>query len=365
MSTIYQKIKGAEKLRKSFVSLESKDGTVSPTKLNSTLVEGSKGMGKKFVNYSNALMDGYETTLNEDGASYGDSIKSDGKGDTPFDGFKKFLPITKYKSVAKNDPEAEAKKALGGSKTTRTKREDPTGKGFMNEGGDALEVTDVVTLTPGAQGGIIDNGEEQMSDEDWKKFTANETEEDKAKRYQNEIDRGRRKENTPDKEDKSVEMKTSEEDTEVKTPGGKKSYNMGWMESRNASRALETQAKSAKKVTKRNQNLIKKFEKGGGNSESESMSPELRAAYAHFQAPTDKKSKFETKIGSTSGRDTKGTSETKTANVKGKEGAVKLGPDGKPIVTEPVQTVNAYKSAVKSLTSPTKFKLKGSTYKKQ
>lgn len=359
MSTIYQKIKGAEKLRKSFVSLESKDGTVSPTKINSTLVEGSKGMGKKFVNHSNALMDGYETTLNEDGASYGDSIKSDGKGDTPFDGFKKFLPITKYKSVAKNDPEAEAKKALGGSKTTKTKREGD----FMNEGGDALDVTDVVTLTPG-ETKVEDYSKEWDKEAaggldyaEWIKQPGNQEKEDKFVASKTTT--------TPDKEDKSVEMKTSEEDTEVKTPGGKKSYNMGWMESRNASRALETQAKSAKKVTKRNQNLIKKFEKGGGNSESESMSPELRAAYAHFQAPTDKKSKFETKIGSTSGRDTKGTSETKTANVKGKDGAIKLGPDGKPIVKEPVQTVNAYKSAAKSLISPTKFKLKGSTYKKQ
>lgn len=358
MSTIYQKIKGAEKLRKSFVSLESKDGTVSPTKLNSTLVEGSKGMGKKFVNHSNALMDGYETTLDEDGAAYGDSLKSDGKGDTPFNGFKKFLPITKYKSVAKNDPEAEAKKALGGSTTTRTKREDP--KGFMNEGGDALEVTDVVTLTPGNERTRLYSDLPEEDREAARQYnldkhgTHNPTKEGKTNNKIGEAD----------KEEKSVEMKTSEEDTEVKTPGGKKSYNMGWMESRNASKAIERQAASDKKVTKRNTKLIKKFENGGGNKDSESMSPELRAAYAHFAPPTDKKSKFDTKVGSYSGRDTKGTSETTTDNVKGKDGAIKLGPDGKPIVKEPVQTVNAYKSAAKSLTSPTRFKLKGSTYKK-
>ena len=348
MSTIYQKIKGAEKLRKSFVSLESKDGTVSPTKINSTLVDGSKGMGEKFVNHSNALMDGYETILNEDGATYGESLLDP----------KKLNPPTKYKSVAKSDPEDEAKKALGGSTTTRTKREDP--KGFMNEDGDKVEVTDVVTLTPGDErtklySDLPEEDREAARQYNLDKYgTHNPTKEGKTNNKIGEAD----------KEDKSVEMETSEEDTEVKTPGGKKSYNMGWMESRNASRALETQAKSAKKVTKRNQNLIKKFEKGGGNKDSESMSPELRAAYAHFAPPTDKKSKFDTKVGTYSGRDTKGTSETTTDNVKGKDGAIKLGPDGKPIVTETVKTVNAYKSAAKSLTSPTKFKLKGSTYKK-
>ena len=345
MSTIYQKIKGAaDKKRRSFVSLESKDGTVSPTKLNQTLVNGSQGLSKKFVNHSNALMDGYESTLDADGATFGEDLNSDGK-DQDF-----VEDITKYKSVAKADPETEAKEALKG-KTTKTKRDGD----FKNEDGDKLDVTDVVTLTPG-EDKVEDYSKEWdvdaaggLSYEEWIKKPGNKEKEDKFVESKT----------TPgeDVEEKSVEMTTSDEDKTVETPGTEKKYNMGWMESRNAKKATNVQRRQAKKETRQNERLIKKFEKTEGNSsDSERMSPEVRAAYAHFTE--DKaKTKFDSKIGSTSGRDTEGTSETSTNTVQGSADAVVLDTDGKPVVN--------YRSATQKLTSPGKFKLKGSTYKKQ
>jgi len=345
MSTIYQKIKGAaDKKRRSFVSLESKDGTVSPTKLNQTLVNGSQGLSKKFVNHSNALMDGYESTLDADGATFGEDLNSDGK-DQDF-----VEDITKYKSVAKADPETEAKEALKG-KTTKTKRDGD----FKNEDGDKLDVTDVVTLTPG-EDKVEDYSKEWdvdaaggLSYEEWIKKPGNKEKEDKFVESKT----------TPgeDVEEKSVEMTTSDEDKTVETPGTEKKYNMGWMESRNAKKATNVQRRQAKKETRQNERLIKKFEKTEGNSsDSERMSPEVRAAYAHFTE--DKaKTKFDSKIGSTSGRDTEGTSETSTNTVQGSADAVVLDADGKPVVN--------YRSATQKLTSPGKFKLKGSTYKKQ
>ena len=160
-----------------------------------------------------------------------------------------------------------------------------------------------------------------------------------------------------DVEEKSVEMTTSDEDKTVETPGTKKKYNMGWMESRNAKRATNVQRRQAKKETRQNERLIKKFEKTeGNNSDSERMSPEVRAAYAHFTSDKPK-TKFDSKIGSTSGRDTEGTSETSTNTVQGSADAITLDADGNPIAK--------YKSATQTLTSPGKFKLKGSTYKKQ
>ena len=353
MSTIYQKIKGAaDKKRRSFVSLESKDGTVSPTKLNQTLVNGSQGLSQPFVNHSNALMDGYESTLDADGATFGDDLKADGKGDNPFG----IVPI-KYKSVAKADQETEAKNALKG-KTTKTTRVGEDGKPTeFDLDGVASTVDDVVTLTPG---GIVDNGEDQMSNEDWKKFTAQETEQDKIDRAAAEVARGRREE---DKEEKSVEINPLEDNKEVttETPGTEKKYNMGWMESRNAKKATNVQRRQAKKVTRQNERLIKKFEKTeGNNSDSERMSPEVRAAYAHFTEEKPK-SKFDSKIGSTSGRDTEGTSDTKiTKGPKDGTGNTKIDSEGNVI-----PPVAEYKSATKKLTSPSKFKLKGSTYKKQ
>ena len=359
MSTIYQKIKGAaDKKRRSFVSLESKDGTVSPTKLNQTLVKGSEGLSKKFVNHSNALMDGYESTLDADGATFGDDLEADGKGDNPFGGINlEGFGLGKYKSVTKSDPENEAKKALK-SKTTKTTRVGEDGKPTeFDLDGVASTVDDVVTLTPG---GIVDNGEDQMSNEDWKKFTAQETEQDKIDRAAAEVARGRREE---DKEEKSVEINPLEDNKEVttETPGTKKKYNMGWMESRNAKRATNVQRRQAKKETRQNERLIKKFEKTeGNNSDSERMSPEVRAAYAHFTEDKPK-TKFDSKIGSTSGRDTEGTSDTKiTKGPKDGTGNTKIDSEGNVI-----PPVAEYKSATKKLTSPGKFKLKGSTYKKQ
>jgi hypothetical protein len=114
-------------------------------------------------------------------------------------------------------------------------------------------------------------------------------------------------------------------------------------------------------MTRKNEKLIKKFEKTeGNNSDSERMSPEVRAAYAHFTKEKPK-SKFDSKIGSTSGRDTEGTSETEiTKGPKDGTGNTKIDSEGNVI-----PPVAEYKSATKKLTSPGKFKLKGSTYKKQ
>ena len=310
MSTIYQKIKGAaDKKRRSFVSLESKDGTVSPTKLNQTLVNGSQGLSKKFVNHSNALMDGYESTLDADGATFGDDLKADGKGDNPFGGINlEGFGLGKYKSVTKSDPENEAKKALKG-KTTKTTRVGEDGKPTeFDLDGVASTVDDVVTLTPGDERTKLysDLPEEDRAaarEYNMKKHgTHNPTAEGKT---DNKI-------GTPEKEEKSVEINPLEDNKEVttETPGTEKKYNMGWMESRNAKRATNVQRRQAKKETRQNERLIKKFERKGGTSDSERMSPEVRAAYAHFTEDKPK-TKFDSKIGSTSGRDTEGTSETR------------------------------------------------------
>mgnify|MGYP006138299385 CR=1 FL=1 len=366
MSTIYQKIKGAaDKKRRSFVSLESKDGTVSPTKLNQTLVNGSQGLSKKFVNHSNALMDGYESTLDADGATFGEDLNSDGRDQDFVEDITKYKSVAKktkregdFKtepgkpidaSVAKADPETEAKEALKG-KTTKTKRDGD----FKNEDGDKLDVTDVVTLTPG-EDKVEDYSKEWdvdaaggLSYEEWIKKPGNKEKEDKF--VESKTTKGE------PIEEKSVEMTTSDEDKTVETPGTKKKYNMGWMESRNAKRATNVQRRQAKKETRQNERLIKKFERKGGTSDSERMSPEVRAAYAHFTEDKPK-TKFDSKIGSTSGRDTEGTSETSTNTVQGSADAITLDADGNPIAK--------YKSATQTLTSPGKFKLKGSTYKKQ
>ena len=350
MSTIYQKIKGAaDKKRRSFVSLESKDGTVSPTKLNQTLVNGSQGLSQPFVNHSNALMDGYESTLDADGATFGDDLKADGKGDKPFG----IVPI-KYKSIAKSDPETEAKNALKG-KTTKTTRVGEDGKPTeFDLDGVASTVDDVVTLTPG--NGFDDSGE-QMPDEEYEKLKNDPEYMKKEAEYVKKL------EGAKDKEEKSVEINPLEDNKEVttETPGTEKKYNMGWMESRNAKKAQNVQLRQAKKMTRKNEKLIKKFEKTeGNNSDSERMSPEVRAAYAHFTKEKPK-SKFDSKIGSTSGRDTEGTSETEiTKGPKDGTGNTKIDSEGNVI-----PPVAEYKSATKKLTSPGKFKLKGSTYKKQ
>ena len=67
----------------------------SVAKINTTLVEQSKGIGKKFVNHSKALMQGYNETIDEDGASFGEDLASDGKND-PFDS------VVEYSSPVKN-----------------------------------------------------------------------------------------------------------------------------------------------------------------------------------------------------------------------------------------------------------------------
>ena len=121
---------------------------------------------------------------------------------------------------------------------------------------------------------------------------------------------------------------------------------MGWMETRNASKAKNRQFKSQKNTTKKYAKLIKKHEKNDGTKDSEMMSPELRDAYAHFSDGSNNKTKFNSKIGSYSGMDTPGTSSSKEQKVKAKDGATKINEDG---------TVVAYASD--KLRSTTKFKL--------
>jgi len=346
MSTIYEKMKAhAEKKRRSFVSLGSEDGAVSPTKLNQTLVDGSKGLSKPFYNPTNDLMDGFNSTVNETGMSYGEDLASDGDKLDFGSGNKSNAPsVVKFNSPAKNANKEAAEKLK--STTTRTKRE-----GNQSDiDGNALDVTDVVTLTPG---GIIDNDEAQMSDEDWRKFTANETAQDKEDRKAAEIARGRREE---DKEDKSVEIsKRPTENKEVtETPGTKSQYNMGLMETRNAKKARNKQFRSDKKLTKKYEKLIKKHEKTkGNNSESESMSPELRNAYAHFSKEGSSESnRFNQRVGTTKGVDTKGTSEEKiTAGFEpAAEGATVIDASGNPVENKKEEKSMAEFKAAPSVT---------------
>jgi hypothetical protein len=389
MGTIYQKIKGAaEAKRRSFVSLGSEDGTVSPTKINQTLVSGASGMGKKFVDHSNALMDGYNSTINEAGASFGNNLitdfknefKADSGGDSGKDG--------SVKTAAEKKKEADALAAAGGvedvnavltnlgfpggvkspAKKTKaggpnekeiadaltkpgpsTTREDREGN-FQNEAGEDIRVTDITTTTPGTKGvpDDYDGSGGYASKEDWAAWL----ETDKGKEYLQGI------EGTPEKIDKSVEMKTSEEDKEEVTPGTEKTYNMGWMETRNTARAIRRKAMSDRNTTRRNKRIIKRFEKSGGTSDSERMAPEVRGAYEHFSDP-DRKTKFDSPISTHTGRNRAATSETSTNTVQGKEGAITLDSKG-----EEIKSAGEYKSAAQTLTSGAKYKMKGSSLKR-
>ena len=159
----------------------------SVAKINTTLVEQSKGIGKKFVNHSKALMQGYNETIDEDGASFGEDLASDGKND-PFDS------VVEYSSPVKNAAN-EAAEALK-SNTTKVKREGE----FANESGDALDVYDITKITPGEVDDYDGSGG-YMSDEDWKAFL----ETDQGKAYT---------EKHSPKEEKSVEMNVRPEEKE-------------------------------------------------------------------------------------------------------------------------------------------------------
>ena len=349
MSNIYQKIKGkAGKLRKSYVSLGSEDGSVSPTKLNKTLVEGSKGISEKFVNHSDALMEGYNETINEDGASFGDDLASDGNKDV-FDG------VSKYGSPAKNKNTA-AEEAAEKLKSVRVKREGE----FKNEAGDALDVYDTTTTTPGETDDYDGSGG-YASDEDWQKFLDSEDGKAYTEKY------------SP-KEEVTTEMNVRPEEKEETTPGEKADYNMGWMESRNAKKARRVQLRDDKKKTRQYNKIIKKFEKGGGSSSDERMSPEVRAAYAHF-TKDGSESKFDSAIGSTTGVNKPSETVVTKGNEAGAEGAVTLDKDGKPITKfgsptkfGPIGAAigkAALGMAAKKLTSGIGYKMQGPLYKKQ
>ena len=275
----------------------------STAKIISIVVDQSKGIGKKFVNHSKALMQGYDETLDEDGASYGEDLASDGKDD-PFDS------VVEYSSPVKKTASDEAAEAL--MNTTKVKREGE----FKNEGGDALDVYDITTTTPGEVDDYDGSGG-YMSDEDWTKFLDSDQGQEYTKKYSPQ-------------EEKSVEMNVRPEEKEETTPGEKADYNMGWMESRNAKRARRVQHRDNKKKTRQMSRLIKKFERKGGNKDSESMSPEVRAAYAHF-TKDGATSKFDKPIGSTTGVNKPSETKITKGNEAGAEGAVTLDKDGKPV----------------------------------
>jgi hypothetical protein len=391
MGTIYQKIKGAaEAKRRSFVSLGSEDGTVSPTKINQTLVEGSKGMGKKFVDHSNAVMDGFNSTINEAGASFGNNIitdfknkfKADSGGDSGKDGSVKTAAEKKkeadalaaaggvedinavltnlgfpggVKSPAKNAKD-EAAEGLKGKKTRR-KNPDGTDAEYDYEGV-ASTVDDVVNITKGED--VVGDYSKEWDKEaaggldyaDWIKVEGNKAKEDKFVESKT----------TPgeDKEVKSVEINPIDEKKEetTETPGTKKTYNMGWMETRNTARAIRRKAMSDRNTTRRNERIIKRFENSGGTSDSERMAPEVRGAYEHFSNP-DKRTKFDSPISTHTGRDRAATSETVVKEgPKSGEGKTKINSEG-------VETPAGYKSAAQTLTSGAKYKMKGSSLKRQ
>jgi len=274
----------------------------SPAKISSILVEQSKGIGKKFVNHSKALMQGYNETLDEDGASYGEDLASDGKDD-PFDS------VVEYSSPVKN---AADEAAAAVANTTRVKREGE----FKNVDGDALDVYDITTTTPGEVDDYDGSGG-YMSDEDWTKFLETEQGQEYTKKHSPQ-------------EEKSVEMNVRPEEKVEKDPDEKAEYNMGWMESRNAKRARRVQHRDNKKKTRQMNRLIKKFERKGGNKDSENMPPEVRAAYAHF-TKDGATSKFDTPIGSTTGVNKEGETRVTKGNEAGTEDAVTLDEKGNPV----------------------------------
>ena len=276
----------------------------SVAKINVTLVNQSKGISKPFVNHSKALMQGYNETIDEDGASFGEDLASDGKND-PFDS------VVEYSSPVKSAA-SEAAEAL----KTKVKREG----NFQNESGDALDVYDITekgedVVQPYSKDWDIEAAG-GLTYEEWIKQPGNQAKEDAF------VDSM----TTPGEDKKSVEMNVREVENKEEKEGEKAKYNMGWMESRNAKRARRVQLRDAKKKTRQYNRLIKKFERKGGSSESENMPPEVRAAYAHF-TKDGATSKFDTPIGSTTGVN----KPSETIETKGNEGAVTLDSSGNPV----------------------------------
>ena len=281
----------------------------SVAKLNTTLVNQSKGLGKKFVNHSKALMQGYNETIDEDGASFGEDLASDGKND-PFDS------VVEYSSPVKS----AASEAADALKKTRVKREG----NFQNESGDALDVYDITekgedVVQPYSKDWDIEAAG-GLTYEEWIKQPGNQEKEDAFVESMT----------TPGEDKKSVEMNVRPEEKEEVKEGEKANYNMGWMESRNAKRARRVQLRDAKKKTRQYNRLIKKWERKGGSSEDEKMPPEVRAAYAHF-TKDGATSKFDTPIGSTTGVNKPSETIITKGNEPGAEDAITLDSSGKPI----------------------------------
>lgn len=335
MSTIYQKIKdAAEKKRRSFVSLGSEDGTVSPTKLNQTLVQGSAGIGKKFINQSDALMEGFNDTLDEDGATFMDDFHTD------FGNGPRYSSPSKFKSPAKKTAAEEAAEGLGaetpkdekgtnGVEVVRTDREGS----FQNEDGDKVRVTDIRTTTAGKKGKLTGQRKgAKMSNEDWKKYLANESAERKAERHAEDVKQGVRTKDEAAKVEDSVEMVTAPKDKTEVTPGTESNYNMGLYESRNVAAAQRVQRRHEKRVERQDDRAIRRYERKNPNSDQADATGSVRDAYARRDGTSTDKDPFNQATQSTKGRTTAETSETTgDGNVKGGQSHTTLDSQGKEV----------------------------------
>ena len=364
MSTIYQKIKdAAEKKRRSFVSLGSEDGTASPTKLNQTLVQGSAGIGKKFVNHADALMEGYNDTLDEDGATFMDDFHTDFSG-------AKYRSPSKFKSPAKGKHGAAGEagdavagkppkdeKADNGVEVIRTDRE-----GTFSQDGNDVKVTDIRTTTAGKKGAEItktgDFSKEWDTEKygpysEWIKKPGNQAKSDKFIKTKQE-GTGEFEPDEADKIEDSVEMVTTNQDKTEVTPGTEANYSMGLYESRNVAAGQGVQRRHKARVVGDNNKIVSKWRKRNKDADISTAPKSVQDANDFVYV-----SPFNQAVRSTKGRDTKATSETTPdGKVPAKQGSVPLDVNGKPIVKEG-DSPDTYK---KTTASP--FKMKGAMYNK-
>ena len=142
---------------------------------------------------------------------------------------------------------------------------------------------DVTETTVTKQGKVIGGGyEDKMSDEDWKKYLANETPEQKKKRLEREVKDGVREATTVDTSHAFTPR--TEKVKEPGTPGTPDKYNMGYYESMDTKWGAGVRNRGRKKLGRILNREGKKFDRKGAIDPSTGKSFESKDAYLKYVA---------------------------------------------------------------------------------
>ncbi len=306
MGTIYEKIKAASAL-KANAALIAGAADAAPTFQSLSTNGGKKPVKSEDVDTTEETKDDNEVDdvveTDEDNENIVDGATEAASSVATYKSPSKIISALKYgKSPAKN-VKNEIKKSMG--------------KGFV---GDKFgDVTETTTTTEG--GRTNTSYENQMSNEDWIKYLENETEDQKAKRYEREEADGHRTASTVDKK---YDVKENEEKVETTTPGTKSNYNMGWAESVNAKWAEGVQRRDAKQNLRQYNRELKRFDRKGSKmiNPATGKAFESNVEYADFKmgksgdrgadGNMNATQKFDQGLNTRRGRDTAGKTETST-----------------------------------------------------